>query len=1762
MDIFLFITSLIVFIASQTFATNALSNQTSLKGLTTCLNNYTAYLTIRKKVVNEIPNLYRIAKRAIRKKLYKRFSYDVNPDTLYLTYLGPPVTAAPPYLLAHNGASGKWSVTLTGAVLIQFHNIVKEFNSRQINSQYVITYDNGSKYDGNIRPTDLRDMVREVDFTSLVEPRLKIFWNKHKENWRTLVKAEFIRAARVARKKGILSELDYKHLLEGLAPEVSLNKPVTLEQIQKHERVIRLEVRYLDINGYLSSDILRVLFKNGKIIIYFPSIDKQTFYQFTHKDYLIEDYQVLYIFNSDIEMREWLVDQVRDQRRRFLFACHFSLYDREDGKIYTGVDSSLKKLAEGEWKLTGNSINFYNYIFSARYWKNIPDSYLRTAATNSETIPDVFETIACLAEFRSLHDAVKVLEAPGKILQDSTLFYYKALNLAADIYTILYGPIGAASRLRNFSALLGFKSPIKHTSLEEGEAEILYEMKALFSDTTPAIGHTDGTNFKTHAIYKKPQSQAKHQEKQDFYEDLAAQFPDLNEQLKNPDPLIVAHDQSAIDDLNHYLKDEHKIIDFLFKSNIVYTNSENNGYIDLIKLNTVFNAVYSGLKDNITFAYRKSPTFRRLFNYARNQELQNEEKRWGIKIQLGPPIFSVKENNGVKRSKLLVIYAEENQLYYQSGPCLVPFSKERSNLREVVKVLTLFTDNVSEAHPRGPVVEYTNIILKEMNLAVPTRTRFYTNISDYQLAISRGQYCINYAVYLQLRSNVTSSIPNFTKLAHHAMRSMVKEWTGLEVDPNKVYLNYFGKTPKEFSADAYLKWTRNVQPQWSITLTTLAFCNFNNADMFREANKLNEEYGVYSQGAGSERYGVLNEIKIQPSVLRDIVWQLDFYSVLNRKLNEFWKEHYENWRILAKAEFYRSALYSKNNGILSEDEYIYILRGLDPELPLNESITIHNLQKKWIPSIDVRRLDINGYTATDILRFVLKNGREILYIPGGPQAFYAFDSDHKLREWLVSLATNLEKRFMLASHFSAYNRQDGNTYTGVDNALQKLVEGDWSLDGSGINYYNNSKIKVDVFDAVAAQTRERKFQDADTLVFSDSELCEQRLKVVFQIAAMYFNIPLMLAGPIGALINTLLFSITLGLEIHIASEGDSAELRESAKQEAEMDVGMATMFGAISTMAGRSINYIKRVSKEVNLFNAPKLINNKLGYLLSPEKPPRLPETEENPKIPEVKPSTLKTLPRPFTDFKVLKEFSDQQYISKTYSDIYEPFNLLNDEAHKIEVQNFYKSLYEEFPELGRQLRNPDPSLLLHDKVATDTTDRFLVKNDKVIIESFIKNKYEINYFDYLKQDPKRWKKYPYEYNLLSRIMTEAYHKSPTFRRLYNYALDSELLYSEKRWLIAPREAFRTTITEDELSAAKWKRTIGLNIDFVDCRYYEADNNAIPFTVEHAYINEVVRALTGINFKPDELNIRGPIVEYTNIILKEVGRDITYYRSSIRTNFITLLSNEQLATHYHYKTLATSFPELRIQTENPDPYLLDHDRVAVDNSYLLSPQKCLVVDLMFKKGVMAMEFNNEVSPSTLVEKAPEYKLLKILIEKAYYKSSTFRRLFNYAFIKYNWEKAENRVIIVPSSRKFSCITFSKVVTEDGYLYTNPKSKQVLFLDHEIDIRGYVGIENTVHKSSLKRVYMHEVVHVLTNLPDVTTVGHPRGPVVEYTNYILLEMGLQEPVRMIYNDLQLDIGKALKKQVVSRQPEIASFFNENEERLLCKSPFGEDLPYVA
>lgn len=191
------------------------------------------------------------------------------------------------------------------------------------------------------------------------------------------------------------------------------------------------------------------------------------------------------------------------------------------------------------------------------------------------------------------------------------------------------------------------------------------------------------------------------------------------------------------------------------------------------------------------------------------------------------------------------------------------------------------------------------------------------------------------------------------------------------------------------------------------------------------------------------------------------------------------------------------------------------------------------------------------------------------------------------------------------------------------------------------------------------------------------------------------------------------------------------------------------------------------------------------------------------------------------------------------------------------------KNLANKYPDLKIQLTDPSPTRKSHDKIATNSDKIHLPEH---VTSLFLSNKkieseLDENQYQLCNQE-------------LATIMTTAYDNSPTFRRLFNYAYDNYLCDGDK-WYLSTQDAFSTTVTAAEITAENSKKIISLTTDPANCLRFNEDyqlenGNYAPFSLTRAFMHEIVHALTML---PDEDNNhdRGAVVEYTNIILKEMG---------------------------------------------------------------------------------------------------------------------------------------------------------------------------------------------------------------------------------------------------------------------------------------------------
>jgi hypothetical protein len=532
----------------------------------------------------------------------------------------------------------------------------------------------------------------------------------------------------------------------------------------------------------------------------------------------------------------------------------------------------------------------------------------------------------------------------------------------------------------------------------------------------------------------------------------------------------------------------------------------------------------------------------------------------------------------------------------------------------------------------------------------------------------------------ELRTDTVAAFPFPRDTIKGWIQEKVWRITGQWIDPDKVYLHQFSAADSTHSTLAVTGWEHHGVPEKSMTLTEAVTTDFLSAERYGAAGKaqavahfvasnvspfslfhsdsvtdffnrlgrflldrtgpgylyskihddvpnaretwrdLDSAYGLYLSGPHKGIYNADNQLRLKPSELLNLVREGDLQKKVTAKLDDFWSTHGGQWRSLAKKQFVMEAhsaraLGQKEPGQgLSAQEYARIMRAAAPDVPLQGGA---EAEPALAADSKVMAFDINGYRASDILRFVSEEGGEVLYMPGEKPALLPFKNRAAVDQWVLEQSKDPAKAVALEQHFSLLDRQQGIfgplSANGVDGSLKKLGSGEMAANDSHINTLNYP-IAGDVFSFMASQARQRISADANTEMTSNSEVYKADALGMLQAGNAVFSIPLALLGPIGLALGAASYGAQVGLEIDKAVEGDTQAERANGLHQAATDVATMAFFHALgkagpATQAPAAADAPAEVTNpgvSKPFFNYRR-VNGQVGVLMSPPSAPRLP---------------------------------------------------------------------------------------------------------------------------------------------------------------------------------------------------------------------------------------------------------------------------------------------------------------------------------------------------------------------------------------------------------------------------------------------------------------------------------------------------------------------------------------------------------------------------
>jgi len=394
------------------------------------------------------------------------------------------------------------------------------------------------------------------------------------------------------------------------------------------------------------------------------------------------------------------------------------------------------------------------------------------------------------------------------------------------------------------------------------------------------------------------------------------------------------------------------------------------------------------------------------------------------------------------------------------------------------------------------------------------------------------------------------------------------------------------------------------------------FANGNVIDTVSEdARTLDEAFGVFAAGGNFKGATGLRLSHIVDAFKEEGAFaELPYVKRLHRELGAYWDTVRADWPVLARYRFVQQARRARMTGALTQAAFELVMRGGAPHVPLDGPITLAQLRdaRPSAAPVVTRRLDINGYFASNLVRFVDTDGSEVLYLPGADSPFIAFASEGDLRRWVLAQAKDPGKLEALLARFSVYDGQDGTFWTGVEHALDNLASGKWQADAGAIDHAG-ALIAGDVFADMRAQTEKRWREDA-----------RMKAGTAWEAWRTAINRTVVLLGPLGyvpALAIPMQVGsglVSLGTGIDQGVRGRTARARRNGVEQTVMAVvgnlPLGAGFGGLrppgATGAGSKPTFV-----------APRRVNGRIGYLLGQTRPLRiLPTIPENGTYPRLDP--------------------------------------------------------------------------------------------------------------------------------------------------------------------------------------------------------------------------------------------------------------------------------------------------------------------------------------------------------------------------------------------------------------------------------------------------------------------------------------------------------------------------------------------------------------
>ncbi|MFM9381786.1 membrane-targeted effector domain-containing toxin [Pseudomonas sp. UV AK001] len=389
-----------------------------------------------------------------------------------------------------------------------------------------------------------------------------------------------------------------------------------------------------------------------------------------------------------------------------------------------------------------------------------------------------------------------------------------------------------------------------------------------------------------------------------------------------------------------------------------------------------------------------------------------------------------------------------------------------------------------------------------------------------------------------MATQLVRACPSLNDTAHAVASELLIRRGLAGLDPDYIYFHRF-RTAQSLSA-SFTGWQHyGERPYESLTLTQLVIHRFRATDQ-DNADLLDVYGGFYTAGPDAESFDASNEVHLHGSEVLNEFWNINFSERYRNELHAFWASHFNDFRTLAKCSFLGKAVEARELGHLTDDDLHTMIHAFAG--PLTWPVNLHTLQAETSPSdaVQMRTLDIDGRMATDILRIIDSDGRQIIYVPGDIQSFHVLDTPTDMHWWILQQLNENAPRELFLKHFSLADRHWMTE--NISDLMNRLVSTWGHSDHSLINR-TDRPVTTDAFSWLRDSIRDAMSAEADLSLTSNGDL-RKKLWIGYLSAGLKVLGPMAVVGWPVALPVIGASIADMGLNIDKAVNGKTSEERK------------------------------------------------------------------------------------------------------------------------------------------------------------------------------------------------------------------------------------------------------------------------------------------------------------------------------------------------------------------------------------------------------------------------------------------------------------------------------------------------------------------------------------------------------------------------------------------------------------------------------------------